>query len=506
MPVPSDHIIHSGSGQLGRSRTSVDDAKRIALQAWDYGLTKKGPIVMHFHGGLVNEKAAREGAERLYETYATKAGAYPIFSVWEAGLIETLRNNWRDILQDPVFQELVKKVGEWVLREGAPEAGTKSAAGKAIDVDQYRQDFDAWFAGTSPQPPLVDSKPAAAIGLKNAEPDEEDLALKIEAELPNDPTFEMTIAGLAAAAASTPGATTKGMTTTPRPISRVLVDDAALDQLLPGGAASHGITTKGVLSWVATAKFIAKVVMAVTRRLISGRDHGVYVTVIEEVLRAAYLAKAGGIAWGQMKKDTADAFVGETGAGNVILQAWAGRIVKGEVPPRVVLVGHSTGAVYIINWIRASAVVAPDLVYDIVLLAPACVTDEFAKVMQEHAKAMSNVRIFAMQDEKERDDVLVPILYPRSLLYFVSGVVEAEVDAPLLGMQRFLKDKPFQDAKKFPAVDAVRQYLAAMASRGVWSIAAGAPGLGSASVKHGDFDNDAATLASVVSIIKSGYA
>jgi hypothetical protein len=121
-----------------------------------------------------------------------------------------------------------------------------------------------------------------------------------------------------------------------------------------------------------------------------------------------------------------------------------------------------------------------------------------------HDSLVGNLRVFAMQDEREKNDVLVPILYLRSLLYFVSGVVEDEVDVPVLGMQRFLAEKPFQDPK-FEQIQHVRDYLGAVANRGIWSIAEGVPGISSASIHHGDFDDDPATLASLVAILKSGY-
>ena len=36
--------------------------------------------------------------------------------------------------------------------------------------------------------------------------------------------------------------------------------------------------------------------------------------------------------------------------------------------------------------------------------------------------------MFTMTDENEKKDRLVPVIYPHSLLYLVSGVVEPEVD------------------------------------------------------------------------------
>jgi hypothetical protein len=110
-----------------------------------------------------------------------------------------------------------------------------------------------------------------------------------------------------------------------------------------------------------------------------------------------------------------------------------------------------------------------------------------------------------MQDDLERSDKMLSVLYPLSLLYFVSGVLEASVDCPLLGMQRYYsRIAPFD-----PAVDdSLReclQFLDAGISRNIWSIAGPGPGSASRSVKHGDFDNDPTTLESVRFLLENGF-
>ena len=48
--------------------------------------------------------------------------------------------------------------------------------------------------------------------------------------------------------------------------------------------------------------------IATVRRLWNKRDHGLYTTIVEEVLRAAYFNRVGEVVWRMMKKDTSDAF------------------------------------------------------------------------------------------------------------------------------------------------------------------------------------------------------
>lgn len=94
---------------------------------------------------------------------------------------------------------------------------------------------------------------------------------------------------------------------------------------------------------------------------------------------------------------------------------------------------------------------------------------------------------------------MLSIVYTRSLLYFVSGLLEGdaaadgewkdEIDMPLVGMKRFLDLANVFDKAEFPAVAEVAAFLDAGPNRKVWSIAEGGPGLNSTSRKHGNFDN-----------------
>lgn len=496
MDLVQDCIIHSEGGKLSSAATSISDARRIATQAFTSG--RNNGIVLHFHGGLVSQGAGMDTARRLANRYCG-ADSYPIFSVWESGLIESIGNNLKDILQDSVFRELLKKTSEWVLREGGSSIATRGA-GQAVNAQQLRSDFDRYLCGQTSEPPIQPQSPIQGQVTKGSEPDEDDLALKIEAEIESDADFEQTMAGLFVAAGRVPAATTKGANIQPRAVD-VLVDDRALDEMFP----KQVNVTRGGIPWFTVAKFVAKVVIAVIRRFATQRDHGAYTTTVEEVLRAAYLAKVGEVIWRQMKQDTADAFGKPDRAGEVVLQTWAGLLQSGLQPPRITLIGHSTGAVYINHWIKRSAELLPGLQYDVILLAPACRCEDFADIIQLHGASIANLRLFAMQDALEQQDRLVPIIYPRSLLYFVSGVVEGDADIPLLGMQRYLGNQELFDAQQFPEVQAVRVYLDHDQQRCVWSIASAGPGCSSASTSHGDFDNDSQTLDSLAWILTKGF-
>jgi hypothetical protein len=92
---------------------------------------------------------------------------------------------------------------------------------------------------------------------------------------------------------------------------------------------------------------------------------------------------------------------------------------------------------------------------------------------------VKRLREFHLTDTAEgRDPTCEPLLgYTRSLLYLVSRSFEGGRDVPILGMEKY-----------FPAD------LARMRSVKVFT----APGPQSASTTHGGFDDDAATMASVI--------
>jgi hypothetical protein len=295
--------------------------------------------------------------------------------------------------------------------------------------------------------------------------------------------------------------TTKGGSV-PAADVQVLVDEKAIDEMFPPTAG----TTKDALTWFKVAKFVAKVVIAVVRRHWAKRDHGTYVTIVEEVLRAAYLSRVGEVVWRMMKKDTADAFEPDTSrAGTALFEELAELSAQGKTFSQITLIGHSTGAIYINNLLKHAAKALPGAKFNLILLAPASRLDAFGEALATYGTQIANFRMFTMTDELECSDRLVPIIYPRSLLYFISGVLEGEADVPIVGMNRFIRDKEFFNAVDFKAVSDVRDWFDKLNSRCVWSIASTGDGLNSTSRGHGDFDNDETTLLSVEHLIRSGF-
>ena len=97
--------------------------------------------------------------------------------------------------------------------------------------------------------------------------------------------------------------------------------------------------------------------------------------------------------------------------------------------------------------------------------------------------------MYSLSDEDERAYYEVPVLYPGSLLYIISGLLESEDDAktqdmPIVGMQRYAREiHPFAE----PEVIQVWKFLRRREDQFVWSGDQRGAGLNCDSKQHGDF-------------------
>lgn len=514
--VAKDHVIHSRGGQLVKESNGPADVGRIVRQA----LTDAaGGLVIHFHGGLVGEKAARKSAAGpLHRTYAQKGGAYPIFFVWESGFLEAPWNNRGElareltkILDEDFFRAVLKKVAKWALRQLPAGPGVKGA-GSGVSTGELAAEFDAFFERRRPTPPDALATLASAgvmPGLRATAPEVDELAAQIEEDLETDAAFGATVEAVANGLVSQPRATLKGSQVRISAKSRITKEAAANLFGKRAGAGAAAATLRGTWTWLDIAKVLAKIVIRVLRRMRAGRGHGPYVTLVEEVLRELYVDKIGRYGWwDRMKGDTADAFKpGLEHAGTALLTELGKQIKPGPTQPRITLVGHSTGAIYICNLLRAAAVHVPALQFDVIFEAPAVTYAFLAKTIAEHGSRIRNFRQFSMNDTREADDVLVPVLYVSSLLYFISGLLEHDPDEPLVGMERYLTRKDIYTSAAFPNVQVCRDFFEKYRDSLVWSPRLdNRPGLSSDGQAHGEFDDvDQPTMDSVAHILARGF-
>lgn len=199
------------------------------------------------------------------------------------------------------------------------------------------------------------------------------------------------------------------------------------------------------------------------------------------------LAKPGTMIWGEMKQN-AEAISSAPDSGGVKLFAACQRspFFADRSRVRLHLVGHSAGS--ILHSHAIGLLCSQGWTFESVnFMAPAVRVDTFQDRVVPAIKKGKIKRFnqFHLSDDiEQKDPTCKPILgYSRSLLYLVSQSFEKGQVTPILGMEKYFNEK-----------------IAPQNLTGVrtWP----APGKESKSNTHGGFDDDSATIASVIALIQ----
>jgi pimeloyl-ACP methyl ester carboxylesterase len=476
-PIALGHFINIGPGGTFKPSGAVhtDPADVDAIFA-KVGAHPSRKVAIHFHGGLVSEAQGLALAARLVPTYE-HGGAYPITVVWETGLLETVRSNLATVNQTKLFNKLVnyairhaaKWLGASVGARGAgePMSMAEIEIARASDAEMEQMDIRA-------------KGPGGVQTEGDVEAVEPEIELEVQADLEADDEL--------AALLEQDGP------------DRKAIDDEVLDVVDQEGQ-------RGIVSTVTVAKLVVRVVSRTLKRFTANRDHGVIPTVVEEVMRAAYVAQVGAWIWSGMKTAAEDMWKPNAGvvdqsghAGTYLLDGLAK--LQAEQPDLTVdLIGHSAGSIAIAHMLEAAAERHPGFhVRNVILLAPAAGADVFERGIAANDGLFGAFRMFTMEDALECKDYLVPGVYPRSLLYLISGVLDGDADSPVVGLRRHTTGQAPYDGAPFVQVS---RFLAQPENRLVLAKTAddAADGLRTRSTRHVDFDNDEQTLASLSAII-----
>lgn len=454
-------------------------------------------VLLYFHGGLVGLKSGMEVAERIHR-YTAGANVHPVTFVWETGLFNAIGENLSVIHKSKFFKKLLIKIIKIAGKELGVDIDNLLAGSKGIgqmsDEEIARElQKDAPFEATSVDP----TKKSASLRLDDETQISDayiDTVVKneVEAGLSEEIADDLELIHLAE---------------TEKPSEEALLMNPAYS----GGVATEG--EKGIISLALLIKSAVRITLRVIKRHIRKRDHGFYPTVIEETLREIYINDLGAWVWGAMKDKAKrmwanDDFSGEPEkwhAGSYLLDRLNAYQDEIGSPLTIDLIGHSAGSIAICHLFDAVKERYSGLRFrNLVFMAPACRCELFNQSILQNQELYDHIRVFTMLDDYERKDQLASKLYPRSLLYFISGVLEdGEYDAPILGLQRHITDNAPYD--KIPLLQSISHYLE-QERRMVYAVtdAAAAEGFRSGSIRHGDFDNDKeATLDSIIAIIKN---
>lgn len=197
--------------------------------------------------------------------------------------------------------------------------------------------------------------------------------------------------------------------------------------------------------------------------------------------------------WATMKNSARQCSAPGDQHGLTLLARELGRVFGPDAP--IDLVGHSAGSIVLLHLLpvlRQAGCPAQSLQ----TLAPAATTALYRSGLAAGGATLRH-RIYTMTDAAERDDTVVGI-YGKSLLYLVAFGFEPSRPTPISGLQRdLLEDTPLVARLADWANGVTREALVFSPS------AEGTPRrLQSSAVSHGGFDNDAATMWSVMRFIR----
>lgn len=508
------NIFHTRDGKL-------DANQQAALAALIARLAnRQSKVLIHLHGGLVNEALGLGAAQRLSGPAPAGFGLGPeweqIYVVWRTGVLETISANWRDLFENDRLYKLVLKklIGFVSSKLGVPGVEGRSAfAAVNLTPVEIRARLDA----RPPHDPFddvdiaIERKQPGGRGPTLAPQSDVSIADEFAFSLQLDDEFTDAADDIAAALTFEP-ATGRSLSPRGNPargkVAFEHLDGNIKGELIatvPPDKAGRALFTAAQVG-VFLIKHASAVVVRIIRRFRSKRDHGFYPTVVEELVREMYGDLIGAAIWGMMKKDAGDHFA-SGGLGEALVTALAAN------PPRQFAISaHSAGAIWASALVKRMAATPNAPKAKLAFLAPAVRMDVFADAIKQGVGVISGFRMFTMRDELEQNDAVLGagtgFIYPRSLLYVVSGLFEDEnadafPDAPILGMQRFLNADAawLSTPQQIDAVHRTLGFLAVPDHGIVYGTVAGAPGHSSGATAHGAFDDDPATLASVVTFI-----
>ena len=490
----------------------IDEGDKAAFNGLKDRLSSgQKTVLLHLHGGLVSQADGEATAERLAadgpSSYNAPDAFEQVYVVWRTGLLETMRTNWRDLFEnDRLYRSLFKRL----LRYAASRVKLPDGTGRSLGSTVVLTDAEIEARLTSGEDaPFEDLDEILKVegpsrSLETLADSEQDVEAEVQIMLEYDPEFLEIAASIASASGSEDGGRlggTPGDYVEGESILRRLDPDIRSE--FEGGVSEA--SDRAILSGAAVLKKVvkhaAKIGWRVIKRFRDGRHHGLHATIVEEILRELYGDLIGATIWGMMKTDAADHF-SESGFGQALVEALVGS------NHRVIVIGHSAGAIWAAEFLKAGAKQGSFPRTELHLLAPAIRTIEFAEMIAAAGGLISHFRIFTMSDYYERRDPVLGkklgAIYPSSLLYVISGILEerqngAYVDAPVLGMQRFIDREPdwIAEDDERGAINASRTFLSGIDNSRVYSVVDDGPGLSSSAIAHGDFDDDEATLSSI---------
>lgn len=247
----------------------------------------------------------------------------------------------------------------------------------------------------------------------------------------------------------------------------IALAEALLEEDLEVASMDEAFASNAPKGLGGTRSLVGKLALALAlvrtlRRLAIGTHHGAWATLVEEILRIPVGATGiiGAFAqrhWDKVQRHAQELWKSDADGYALLKLLDEEHVRRGASDALSVhLVSHSAGSIPICEAVQALPQIrsagSAFQFGKLVLLAPAVKMKLFHDTIMKSASdgLYREIRIFALDDAHEAGDALVPVLYPRSLLYFVSGVAERSGagDMTVLGMHRhFDRRDPYVDTR-----------------------------------------------------------
>lgn len=461
----------------GRCQSNVDHVTNIINHLKNSEINQ---LTLYFHGGLVDESSAEASLKRILSTLRIQQQPHDhaMGFIWKTGFIETVRDNVWGIFKTKFGASLLKWAIKTVTKKLLLDS-VKSPGSVGLTIEDIENEWK--LAEQHGTVPFVNYNRVVAQGAKGitfSEIDEDDSILLAEVQADIETYF-----------IENPEAENWGK------IPDVVTVDAELEEL----AEDIGGGKKGIVSTYKLAKAIVKITARVILRYLRNSDHGLQATVVEEICRTYFVSDIGQWVWASMKEKASAMWEQEGRIGFDFLDQ-----ISRELPELSInLVGHSAGSICISELLNKKQTQGWRFSVNKVLwLAPACTYSLFETAIVSNPKGYNEFRMITMSNDYELQDSLVnvaPWVYPSSLLYFISGVLEPKADFPIAGMARYhAAEPPYSE----PMFVSVKQFLS---QKGRLVLSKTEPdaklGYRSQAIDHSAFNTDTLTLESMAEYI-----
>lgn len=453
----------------GSYRTSHSDIESLVAYLKEKNIKK---LAIYCHGGLVNEHDGATAIDTVLSVLNDNKDEnfHSIGFVWKTGvgeifkekIIQILSNGLSSLLVNRMISYVRRRLGHSILDDDFYTI-QRYLDGKFVIDDVLRHEGEPNFTGDnkSKNKQFSDFNEHSLDDDLNR--DAEDLIAELD-EL-NDPKIDSMWSDFGS----------------DESINFDLLNDIFSD------FNEHGELYRNSLNkstkYLGRIKMVYRIISGIYRRFKNGTWHGNHATVVEEILRVIYVDDITRVFWDEMKNKAAKMWE-EGSAANLLFAKINNECTNIEIE----FIGHSAGANCGAGMLKylANETVDNIKVNTISLLAPATDYDLFRDSYMAYRNTYKTFSMYAMTDIAERQDNLIDIpvfrhLYPSSLLYLISGIMESKIDTRLVGMQRFGLESY---RNRHPGNDDVYNFLyeenkLILTPIGKYTVA-----------DHGDFDDD----------------